>query len=147
MISCCVCGPPFKQTRCLLTFGVECESTICLCHVHTLHCYFLLNCKTPWTADISHLCCTWFHRFTIHLLALSRPTLRTQWTGEMAHQLRACTALAPDPSSIPNTRTGQLTTTVTPATGNPMPPSGPQRHCTHMHIPNHRHTFTYNLRT
>lgn len=36
---------------------------------------------------------------------------------------------------------------LTPATGNPVPPSGPQRHCTHMHIPNHRHTFTYNLRT
>lgn len=144
MPSRCVCGPPFKQTRLLLTFGMECESTIYLCHVHTLRYHFLLNCKTTWFADIcqsSHLYCTWFHRFTIHLLALSRPTLRTQWTGEMAHQLRVCPALAPDPGSILNTHTGQLTTTGTPTTRNPVPPTGPQRHCTHMHIPNHRHTF------
>lgn len=59
--------------------------------------------------------------------------------GGMDQQLRAPTALAPDPSSVPKTHFGQITTTVTPAPKDPAPSSGLYMHCTHMCIPTQTH--------
>lgn len=50
--------------------------------------------------------------------------------GEMAQGLRASVAPTEDPSSVPGTHVRQLTTTLTPTSGDPMPFSGVQRHKT-----------------
>lgn len=56
---------------------------------------------------------------------------------QMAQQLRACSVLAENPSSIPRTHSEQFI-----ALGVPEPSSGSYRICMHMHLHGDRHAYT-----
>lgn len=64
---------------------------------------------------------------------------------ERAPRLRAHTA-AEEQSSAPSTLAGTALNCVTPAPRNRTSSFGLYEHCTHEHIPTHRHTHTYILR-
>lgn len=55
---------------------------------------------------------------------------------------RVLAALPEDLDSVPSTHFRQFT--ALPAPGDSVPSSGLHRHCTHMNIPAHRHTYTHN---
>ena len=80
--------------------------------------------------------------------SLPQHTVRLQTLSVRARRevqlLRAYTALAKDPSSVPSTHVSQLQLPVTPAPGDLTPSSGLQEHHTNLYNHTHTHTHTHN---